>query len=38
MTDLLIVIVNWNARELLTQCLQSVYDTVSELNLNQEVV
>lgn len=32
MFDLSIVVVNWNTRGLLAQCLQSVYDTVSNLD------
>ena len=38
MTDLSIVIVNWNTRDLLAQCLQSVYDTTSNLDFKVIVV
>jgi N-acetylglucosaminyl-diphospho-decaprenol L-rhamnosyltransferase len=33
-----IIIVNWNTRELLTQCLQSLHDTMSSLTLETIVV
>jgi N-acetylglucosaminyl-diphospho-decaprenol L-rhamnosyltransferase len=36
--DLSIIIVNWNTRDLLIQCLQSVYDTTSNLDLEVVVV
>ncbi len=36
--DLSIVVVNWNTRVLLAQCLQSVYDTVSDLSFEILVV
>lgn len=36
--DLSIIVVNWNTRDLLTQCLQSVYDTTSNLDLEVVVV
>jgi len=32
MTDLSIIIVNWNAQEFLRQCLQSIYETVNNFN------
>ncbi len=38
MIDLSIVIVNWNTRDLLAQCLQSVYETVRELEFEVFVV
>ena len=38
MIDLSIVIVNWNTRGLLAQCLQSVYDTVQGLGFEIFVV
>jgi len=38
MIDLSIIIVNWNTHDLLAQCLQSVYDTVQELELEVFVV
>jgi N-acetylglucosaminyl-diphospho-decaprenol L-rhamnosyltransferase len=38
MIDLSIVIVNWNTRLLLAQCLQSIYDTVSDLDFETIVV
>ncbi len=37
-TDLSIIIVNWNTRNLLAQCLQSVYDTANDLALETIVV
>lgn len=37
-TDLSIIIVNWNTRNLLAQCLQSVYDTANDLALEMIVV
>src|SRR3990170_6792304 len=36
--DLSIIIVNWNTRDLLEKCLQSVYDTVQGLNFEVFVV
>jgi len=36
--DLSVVIVNWNTRDLLAQCLQSVYDTAGELQIEVIVV
>ncbi len=36
--DLSIIIVNWNACDLLAQCLQSIYDTVSNLDFEVIVV
>ena len=36
--DLSIIIVNWNTRDLLAQCLQSIYDTVSDLDVDNIVV
>ena len=36
--DLSIIIVNWNTRDLLLQCLQSIYDTVHDLELEVIVV
>jgi len=30
--DVSIIIVNWNTRDLVTQCLQSVYDSIAKLN------
>ena len=38
MTDLSIVIVNWNTRDLLSRCLRSVYDTTRDLDLEVVVV
>ena len=38
MIDLSIIIVNWNTRDLLAQCLQSVYDTVRGLEFEVFVV
>lgn len=38
MRDLSIVIVNWNTRDLLAQCLQSVYDTTGSLDFEVVVV
>lgn len=36
--DLSIIVVNWNTRELLAQCLQSVYDTVQDVDFEILVV
>lgn len=36
--DLSIVIVNWNTRDLLAQCIESIYDTVSDLDFETIVV
>jgi GT2 family glycosyltransferase len=36
--DLSIIIVNWNTRDLLAQCLRSIYDTVSNLSFEVIVV
>jgi GT2 family glycosyltransferase len=33
-----IIIVNWNTRDLLAQCLQSIYDTTSNLDFEVVVV
>jgi N-acetylglucosaminyl-diphospho-decaprenol L-rhamnosyltransferase len=38
MIDLSVIIVNWNTRDLLAQCLQSVYDTVQGLEFEVFVV
>jgi GT2 family glycosyltransferase len=38
MTDLSVIIVNWNTRELLAQCLRSVYDTAGPLDCEVFVV
>lgn len=38
MTDLSIIIVNWNTREFLKKCLQSVYDTIQGLAFDVWVV
>lgn len=38
MTDVSILIVNWNARDLLAQCLQSVYDSINALDFEVIVV
>jgi len=38
MKDLSVVIVNWNTCDLLAQCLQSIYDTVSDLDFETIVV
>jgi N-acetylglucosaminyl-diphospho-decaprenol L-rhamnosyltransferase len=38
MTDLSIAIVNWNTRDLLAQCVQSVYDTAGDLDVEIIVV
>jgi GT2 family glycosyltransferase len=38
MTDLSIVIVNWNTREFLSRCLRSVYDTTLDLDFEVIVV
>jgi N-acetylglucosaminyl-diphospho-decaprenol L-rhamnosyltransferase len=38
MTDLSVVIVNWNTRDLLAQCLRSICDTVSDLSFEVIVV
>lgn len=36
--DLSIVIVNWNTHDLLAQCLQSIYDTINDLDFETIVV
>jgi len=36
--DLSIIIVNWNTRDLLAQCLQSIYDTISNMSFEIIVV
>lgn len=36
--DVSVIIVNWNTRDLLAQCLQSLYETTSDLNLEVIVV
>lgn len=36
--DVSVIIVNWNTRDLLGQCLQSLYDTTSDLDLEVVVV
>lgn len=38
MSDLSVIIVNWNTRELLAQCLHSVYNTAGDLSLEVFVV
>lgn len=38
MNDLSIVVVNWNTRDLLSQCLQSIYDTANDLAVETIVV
>jgi len=38
MIDLSIMVVNWNTKDLLAQCLQSVYDTVSHLDFEVIVI
>lgn len=38
MVDLSVIIVNWNTRELVTRCVQHVYDTVQSLSLEVIVV
>jgi GT2 family glycosyltransferase len=38
MTDLSVVIVNWNTREFLSRCLRSVYDTTPDLDFEVIVV
>lgn len=38
MLDLSIVVVNWNTKDLLIQCLQSIYETVSNLDFEVIVV
>ena len=38
MLDLSIIVVNWNTKDLLSQCLQSIYETVSNLSFEVIVV